>query len=264
MDHRAVRGIAGERLLHRIVERGAERGPDRRARRVGGDLGQSAGVAGEEADRRSAADHQPVELRARTGGGAGTGGAGKREAAAELLVEARIVAADRDGQQVAFVEIGVDRRKHGRLRAYVEDLVDLVLEALATQRVAIGRVEAKQGVVGARERAADRVVGDGNVEQLGQGVDIVGAARKAPGAVDLERAGVVVAEREGVAGVGIAVADGDDLVDLLGGGRSSGQATERGCGEQREARGGDSKVHEPILPMRPDGRFVDPVNLPAY
>ncbi len=86
------------------------------------------------------------------------------------LEEAGIVAADRDDQQVILVERAVNRREH---------------PAAARQEcVPFGGETGQQRAVGvdvAGQRAADREIVDRRIEQGPERVDIVGAAREAPG-----------------------------------------------------------------------------------
>ena len=127
----------------------------------------------------------------------------------------------------------------GVLRADVEELVDFKLQALAAERRGarrVERVEAKRAVIASAERSADGEVGDRHVEHVRQRVDVVGAAGEAAGRIDLQGLRVCVAELEGVAVVGIAVAERHDVVDALGG-RGRGERKLRQERSHRESRG---------------------------
>src|SRR6185437_14186225 len=121
------------------------------------------------------------ELRGRASSGSRSRGRRARKAAPRLLIEAGIVAADRDREKVAARERRRGVRKYRRLRPDSEELVDLILQPLAAQRRGAGRVEgveAQGAVVGAAERAADRVIVDRRVKERREHVDIILVARE--------------------------------------------------------------------------------------
>jgi hypothetical protein len=122
------------------------------------------------------------------------------------------------------------------LRADAEELSNLELEA----------GQAGIGVGGAGHRAADGEIVDSDAEDIGQRVDIVGAAGKASGGVDLGGNRVDARQLEGIAVVGIAVAERDDIVDPLGGGGRRGQP--RG-GEQRQGK--QAAIKHEVPPRMP-------------
>ena len=233
MDDHPVGGIARQRVAHRPVEaleKGVADGEG--GGRVGlkihfGDVG---GVAGEVTDGRGAGIDQQVEpgLRKSGRGGARGGRAGQRsdrdaQGHAAGLVDARVVAADRDRQQVSRAKGSTDGGEGGRARAAAQKAAKFGREA--ERRAGVG-------VELAGKRAANGEIDDRRVEDLAERIDIVGAARKTPGGIGTGGQGVDADEPKEVSGVGVAVAECDDATDPLGGGRA-GKGDERGGGEQR-------------------------------
>jgi hypothetical protein len=107
-----------------------------------------------------------------------------------------------------------------------EELVDLILQPLAAQwrrSRRIEGVEAQRAVVRSAERAADREILDRHLQHVGQGIDVNAPAREAPRRIDRKRLRVGVTQRKGVAGISIGIAECDDPVDLLRGGRGGGK-----------------------------------------
>ncbi len=149
-----------------------------------------------------------------------------------------------------------NRREGGRLGADVQELIDLILQAAAAERGCARRVEGvetERAIVASAECAADCEVGLAHVQDLRQTVDIVGAAREAAGRIDGQRLRVGIAELEGIALVGVAVAERGDGVDALGrGGRRDRGDGKRGCAKQDTAK--QSAVRHESLSPRPDRR----------
>src|SRR6476619_4349547 len=94
-------------------------------------------------------------------------------------------------------------RENWRLRSDVQELVDLILQALAAQRRSINGVETKRAVVGATKGAPNSEVLHRNLEDVAQRIDVIASARKAAGRIDRERLRVRVAKRESIACIGI-------------------------------------------------------------
>jgi hypothetical protein len=80
--------------LHSRVERRGIGRADRRTRRIERDFGQTAGVAGQEADILCACADQEVEARGGLGDRRIGRGRGSGKGPAKLLILARVVAAD--------------------------------------------------------------------------------------------------------------------------------------------------------------------------
>ncbi len=134
------------------------------------------------------------------------------------------------------------------------------MQAESAQRGRAGGVEgieAQGAVVASAERAADGEVGLRHVQDLRQRVDIIGAARKPAGRIDRQRLRVGVAELEGIAFVRIAVAEGDDIVDVLRGGRTGDRAGGECSGAQQGAANQSAIRHESLSP-RPERRPPTP------
>jgi hypothetical protein len=226
MDDRAVGGIAREhRLKPREIGIG-EGATDLLGGQIVRDLRGNRAVQRQEADRRVALRDQAIKLDGRTRRRRGSCGRCicKRDAGrlacrkSSLLVEARVVAADRHREKVAAGECRRRIREYRRLRPHAEELVDLILQALAAERRGSGRIEgieAQGAVVGSAEGAADGEILDGNVEDGRERIDIIGSARESLRRIDRQRLRVGIAERERIAGIRIAVAERDDALDLL-------------------------------------------------
>ena len=105
--------------------------------------------------------------------------AGQR--AAGLLIEARVVAADRDGEQVVFAEACRDRRESGRAAAGEEGVI--------LRSVKPGESPAPLVLVLSVSAPPMAKLSTGTPSDLRQRVDIVGAARKAAGRIDAAGAG---------------------------------------------------------------------------
>ena len=214
---------------------------------VGSSATSGSRVAGEEADRRSPGRDQPVELGSRRRDRQLRRCAGAEQRAASLLIKAPVVAADRDGQQVVLVEGGRDIRKGCVLGSDVEELVDLIGKAERTsgrnrQAVRVGSTPRE----GLRHRPANREIRYGRVKDVRQRIDIVGAARKAAGGVNLGGYRVDPEDLEEIAVVGVAVPEGHDAIHALRlGRRGEGQGAggkQRGGGQTTDAHDGSSPV----------------------
>ena len=221
MDDHAVRGIAGEGGLHRFVEGGRIGGADRG--RQGGvgmrcDFRKQRSVAGKEADVLRAGIDQRVEARGRERRRSRRRSRRACGRSAGLLIEAGVVAADRNGDQVILVERAADGREGSA--------------AAGQEGIPLGDKAGQRGLlvlvlsVSAPPMAK---LSTGTSSKRAQRIDIVGAAREAPRSKGWRERDP--GDLEQVAVVGIAVAERNDLVDALRGGRGCGQCAR---GKQRQ------------------------------
>src|SRR5205823_9826337 len=125
------------------------------------------------------------------------------ERSAALLIRARVVAADRHGDEIAAGERRVHRRKAERA-ASREELLHLEREAGHPGRLV--------AVVGAR--AADRKIILLYLEQGAERIDVIGSAGESPGRIDAGARGTDPGQSEEVACVSIGIAEHDHPADL--------------------------------------------------
>ncbi len=249
MNDHAVCGITRKRTLDCSVEAGRKGIAPCLRGRVGGDFRQTRRIAGKEADILRSGRDQAIEIGGRAGSGelGSGGGLGGRSCKG-----ARIIAADRDGDEVSIAKVWSDCLERGGC-ATGEERADFERKA--------GKSEILVIIVGAR--AADGKVLDRGVKQLRQRVDVIGAARKAPGRIKLldlrarcrGRPGVAKDQRGRIIVVGEAVTEGDDAVDALR--RGGCGAGERGGGEQSAREQAvvshDKSSPMPLIMPRPHG-----------
>jgi hypothetical protein len=152
------------------------------------------------------------------------------------LVDTRVVAADRDCDQIIFVESAADCRKHTAAASKIG--IPFGDEARQLRRRQGSR---GVGVPIVGQRTADREIIDRNIEQAAKRVDIVAAARKTPGRKGW--LGRNSKDLKQIAIVGIAVAERDNALDTLRLRRRS--ETQRACSKQRR------NEHMPICHENP-------------
>jgi hypothetical protein len=152
-----------------------------------------------------------LRLGRRAGGEAGELGAGRGQAEA-AFIGARVVAADRDDEQIVRIEAAAHPREGGGAAAGEEGLI--FGDEAATHAV---------DVAVAGEGAADREIVVANAQDLRHRVDEIGAVREAAIGIDGGRRDAD--QPEEIAGIRIAVAEGDDPRHRL-----------RRCGRRAQAR----------------------------
>ena len=173
------------------------------------------------------------------------------ERSAGHLIEACVVAAGGDGNEIALVEHGSSAREQRRLDPHVEELIDFIGQAQGqvagegcppSAGVQLVLFEPPGKVRASAPPTAKLATGTFRISD--KRVDIIRAARKAAGRVDLGDQRLIRGVRCGVSDdrrardteIGIAVTEGDDLIDSLGRSRRG----DGGCGKRGwrpEARG---------------------------
>ena len=210
--------------------------------------GSRPGVASEETDRRRSARHHQVEILLEAGYGGRGRGRRTGQRPTRLLIIARVITADRHRDEIAAIERRADGREAERSAAG-EELLHLKRKPWQ----ACGLV----AVVGAR--AADREVELRDLQDVGQRIDIVAAAREASGRINAGRKRVYPSQAQRIPGVRIAVAEHDDAVDLLGcGGRGRYDKRNQRCARKGTRNSARFHNHDPPL-----GRAAARIELPA-